>query len=185
MPESKRAARRFAAGSWPREWLSAAGAETHPMTQSTWSDDRIAQLKYLWQEGLSASQVADTLGGVSRNAVIGKVHRLRLAGRGPYPSTPRCPRSPRALRPARSSRPSSAIAAIEMDPLPLADGTFATMRSIDTQMCRWPIGDPATSAFHFCGRPHKEGSSYCEAHALRAHQPRTGARHRAKAGRAA
>jgi GcrA cell cycle regulator len=141
------------------------------MTQSTWSDDRIAELKHLWQEGLSASQVADTLGSVSRNAVIGKIHRLGLAGRGAGSSIPRRPRSPRAPRPERLNRPPSAVAVIEMDPLPLADGSFATMRSIDTQMCRWPIGDPTTATFHFCGRPHKEGSPYCEAHALRAHQP--------------
>ncbi len=156
------------------------------MTQSTWSDDRIAQLKHLWQEGLSASQVADTLGGVSRNAVIGKVHRLGLAGREASPSTPRRPRLPRAPWPGRSSQTPSTVAVIEVEPLPLTDGRFVTMRSIDTQMCRWPIGDPATTEFHFCGRPHEEGSPYCEAHWLRAHQPRRKTRDdRAKVGRAA
>src|SRR5262245_23827496 len=74
----------------------------------TWTDERVETLKKLWTEGLSASQIAAELGGVTRNAVIGKVHRLGLAGRAKSPSStaPR-PRKPRShsqmLRIARPS----------------------------------------------------------------------------------
>jgi GcrA cell cycle regulator len=139
------------------------------MIQYYWSDDRVKQLKRLWQEGLSASQVARALGGVSRSAVIGKVHRLGLAARGSS-SQPTRQRTPRSLRP-QLAKSAPTIALVEVDPLPLADGTFATMRTIDKHMCRWPIGNPISLQFHFCGRPNKANSPYCEAHAVRAHQP--------------
>ena len=106
-----------------------------------WTDERVEQLKSLWNEGLSASQIARVLGGVTRNAVIGKVHRLGLAGRA---------------GPARSERPRSSIAhksvarvaapeppVVEEDPVVLDDGHFATVLTINDRMCRWPIGDPA------------------------------------------
>ncbi len=145
------------------------------MTALNWTDDRVEHLKCLWQEGLSASQVAAALGGVTRNAVIGKVHRLGLAGRGDNSQTIR-PRVSRAPRPSRSVQ--TAVVLVEVDPLPLADGSFATMQTIDKPMCRWPIGDPMKADFHFCGQPHKEGSPYCEVHAARAHRPSS----KAKAG---
>lgn len=140
------------------------------MTQANWSDDRVEQLKTLWIEGLSASQIARTMGGVTRNAVIGKVHRLGLAGRaGPArverPRVPSAPKVP-SLRPQVP-----AVPVVEEDPLPLADGNFATVLTISDRMCRWPIGDPSASAFHFCGRAPKAGSPYCEAHARKAYQP--------------
>ncbi|HEX3991735.1 MAG TPA: GcrA family cell cycle regulator, partial [Acetobacteraceae bacterium] len=104
-----------------------------------WTDDRIESLKSLWQEGLSASQVACALGGVTRNAVIGKVHRLGLAGRdgAPRVSRPRAPAAPR-LR-AMACQP--VVTVIEQDPFRFEDGSLATMRTIDKAMCRWPIGD--------------------------------------------
>jgi len=132
------------------------------MTQANWSDDRVEQLKTLWTEGLSASQIARALGGVTRNAVIGKVHRLGLAGRA-SPSRserPRLPMAPKAPS-ARSHVP--AIPVVEEDPLQLEDGSHATVLTISDRMCRWPIGDPAASEFHFCGHSPKPGSPYCEA----------------------
>jgi GcrA cell cycle regulator len=60
---------------------------------------------------------------------------------------------------------------VEEDPLKLDDGNFATVLTINSGMCRWPIGDPADSAFHFCGRKPATGSPYCEAHARKAYQP--------------
>ena len=112
------------------------------MTQANWSDDRVEQLKTLWTEGLSASQIARALGGVTRNAVIGKVHRLGLAGRA-SPSRsdrPRLPMAPKAPS-VRSHVP--AVPVVEEDPLQLADGSHATVLTISDRMCRWPIGDPA------------------------------------------
>lgn len=138
---------------------------------ANWTDDRIESLKTLWQEGLSASQIAHALGNVTRNAVIGKVHRLGLAARSGAPriGRPRLPMAPRLRAPA-SCKPT--VAVVEQDPFKFEDGSFATMRTVGKTMCRWPIGDPAVGEFHLCGCNAKAGSPYCEAHALRAHQPR-------------
>ena len=140
------------------------------MNQLNWTEDRVEQLKSLWTEGLSASQIARALGGgVTRNAVIGKVHRLGLAGRA-TPSRSDRPRLPSA--PRMSMRPHQPPAPIvEEDPVTLDDGSFATVLTISNAMCRWPIGDPSDSEFHFCGRKPKAGSPYCEAHARKAYQP--------------
>ena len=139
------------------------------MTQLNWTDDRVEQLKNLWTEGLSASQIARALGGVTRNAVIGKVHRLGLAGRA-SPSRSERPRLPMVPKVSmRSHIPAPPI--VEEDPLILEDGSHATVLTINDRMCRWPIGDPAENEFHFCGRKPKSGSPYCEAHARKAYQP--------------
>src|SRR5271169_3372603 len=139
------------------------------MTQANWSDDRVEQLKSLWTEGLSASQIARALGGVTRNAVIGKVHRLGLAGRA-SPSRAERPRASVPKAPSlRAHVPPAPV--VEEDPLQMADGNFATVLTISDRMCRWPIGDPAATEFHFCGRSPKSGSPYCEAHARKAYQP--------------
>ena len=135
----------------------------------SWTDERIEQLKSLWTEGLSASQIARTLGNVTRNAVIGKVHRLGLAGRA-MPARverPRLPSTPRVNVRHHSALPP----VVEEDPVILDDGSFATVLTINDRMCRWPIGDPSENEFHFCGRKPKNGSPYCEAHAQKAYQP--------------
>ena len=112
------------------------------MTQANWSDDRVEQLKTLWTEGLSASQIARALGGVTRNAVIGKVHRLGLAGRA-SPSRSERPRLPMRPRRPASAAMCPAAPVVEEDPLTLEDGSHATVLTISDRMCRWPIGDPA------------------------------------------
>jgi GcrA cell cycle regulator len=132
-----------------------------------WTDERVEQLKGLWSEGLSASQIARALGGVSRNAVIGKVHRLGLAGRA-VPARSERPRTQR--RTAIHTAPAP-IEVIEEDPITLDDGHFATVLTITDRMCHWPIGDPSENEFHFCGRKPRAGSPYCEAHARKAYQP--------------
>jgi GcrA cell cycle regulator len=131
------------------------------MTQANWSDDRVEQLKTLWTEGLSASQIARALG---------KVHRLGLAGRA-SPSRSERPRLPMVPKvpSIRSHTPPAPV--VEEDPLQLEDGSHATVLTISDRMCRWPIGDPAASEFHFCGHSPKSGSPYCEAHARKAYQP--------------
>ena len=135
----------------------------------SWTDERVDQLKSLWTEGLSASQIARALGGVTRNAVIGKVHRLGLAGRASPTriERPRLPSTPRLN--VRSHAPEPVV--VEEDPVVMEDGNFATVLTINNAMCRWPIGDPSENAFHFCGRSPKTGSPYCEAHARKAYQP--------------
>jgi len=158
-----------------------------------WTDDRIEELRRLWSQGLSASQIADRLGGVSRNAVIGKAHRLGLAKRpspikrGANASTaPRAPRRPRAKptpsptaaaaapadsaptpapRPALKPRPRR-IEAHESTPLEDPVGVL----DLTERMCRWPIGHPGDPEFRFCGARTVAGLPYCAAHAQRAYQ---------------
>ncbi|HAH11585.1 MAG TPA: GcrA cell cycle regulator [Alphaproteobacteria bacterium] len=137
-----------------------------------WTDERVEQLKQLWQDGLSASQIARQLGGVTRNAVIGKVHRLGLAGRATSARAERprvqMPRRTPVIRPALVA---PALPVVERDPLMDEHGNHATVLTISDRMCKWPIGDPATTNFHFCGHKPKDGSPYCEAHCVKAFQP--------------
>jgi GcrA cell cycle regulator len=135
-----------------------------------WTDERVEQLKNLWTEGLSASQIARALGGVTRNAVIGKVHRLGLAGRA-TPARVDRPRLPSAPRVTMRAHHVPEPPVVEEEPITLDDGSHATVLTINDRMCRWPIGDPSENEFHFCGRKPKGGSPYCEAHARKAYQP--------------
>lgn len=142
-----------------------------------WTDERVATLKKLWLDGLSASQIAKQLGGVTRNAVIGKVHRLGLSGRA-APSQPARPvfKAPRPSRPVHAAPPPQPI---RRAPQPvLASPVYAceepgsaTVLTLGAHMCKWPIGDPATDAFSFCGRRTGEEGPYCLEHARQAYQP--------------
>ena len=136
----------------------------------SWTDEKVELLRQLWMDGRSASQISAVLGqGLTRNAVIGKVHRLGLAGRA-TPARVERPRLPSA--PRISVRNHTALPpVVEEDPILLDDGTFATVLTINDRMCRWPIGDPSENEFHFCGRKPKAASPYCEAHARKAYQP--------------
>jgi len=151
----------------------------------SWTDERVETLKKLWQEGHSASQIAKTLGGVTRNAVIGKVHRLGLSGRA-APSQPTRPlyKPSRPARPAtgHESRPQAAaprraepsltrpVVSQPLTPYVEAPGT-ATVLTLGTKMCKWPIGDPSSDEFSFCGRVASDGAPYCVEHARVAYQP--------------
>jgi len=156
----------------------------------TWTDDRVELLKKLWSDGLSASQIAAELGGITRNAVIGKVHRLGLSGRAKAPSST-APR-PRKARPPshvlRMTRPAMrgntalarhALAVYELDPepepMPLENiipiGQRCSLLELSDAKCRWPIGDPGTSDFFFCGGPPVGELPYCAYHARIAYQP--------------
>ena len=165
----------------------------------SWTEERVDLLKKLWQDGLSASQIAGRLGaGVTRNAVIGKVHRLNLSGRAQQPraATPRPPRKAREPSlPGHSgtstpSMPTAGNSALKMQPraemqqrpAPLAepqplrlvdlpkDGRV-TILHLSDKTCKWPIGDPGAEDFCFCGHGPREGSPYCEYHARLAYQP--------------
>ena len=161
----------------------------------SWTDERVELLKKLWSDGLSASQIATKLGEVTRNAVIGKVHRLGLAGRA---TTSRIrtarPRSNIALFPARSAQAqyrSFGNTALKVAPQPLEHKVPAAdiiplhslpelepapegqVQLIDLKesMCHWPVGDPMEEGFHFCGRRKAFGVPYCEHHAAIAYNP--------------
>jgi len=166
-----------------------------------WTEDRVEILKKLWAEGLSASQIASRLGGVTRNAVIGKVHRLGLSGRAtPSRSARPRPRKTRApSHPGRSSVFTSAgNAALKADQSPIAEpapidepspiqelqippGERATILTLSESTCRWPIGEPGSDEFYFCGCKPAENMPYCEYHARIAYQPAQDRRRRKKA----
>ncbi len=136
-----------------------------------WTEIRISDLKKLWIEGKSASQIARQLGGVSRNAVIGKVHRMGLAGRD-RPSAPRAvgrtnrrrvvgAQSTFVARP-RTPRPPGApvysrYAGPELAPT-------STIFTLEAHSCRWPIGVPQEGDFGYCGRSRGRHVSYCDHH---------------------
>lgn len=151
-----------------------------------WTDERVELLKKLWAEGLSASQVAKQLGGVTRNAVIGKVHRLGLSGRA-TPSRPARARTPgprtlvrgrpdpltgEARNEERIARErSEAHEPAAQEERMLEPSQRATVLTLTEHTCKWPIGDPGRPGFHFCGRGADNGSPYCTEHARLAYQP--------------
>lgn len=168
--------------------------------KNTWPDERVEVLKQLWTDGLSASQIAARLGdGITRNAVIGKVHRLGLSGRGsptrvarPRTRRPRQPSAPRQVQSggnaALKSKPATAAKpqpAVKREPIPepirlveLRDGERIGILSLTDKTCRWPHGDPGTPEFSFCGHQPQSGTPYCEYHASVAYQPAGGDRRR-------
>jgi GcrA cell cycle regulator len=109
--------------------------------QMEWSEERVEMLKSLWSQGRTASQIAEELGDVSRNAVIGKVHRLGLKSRP----------SPIRREHARPAAP---------PPSPVA----ARLKRVSDRECHWPIGHPREPGFHFCGAPAELDRPYCAAH---------------------
>jgi GcrA cell cycle regulator len=145
----------------------------------SWTEERVEILTKLWQEGLSASQVAAEMGGISRNAVIGKVHRLGLSGRG-QPATTKRQRRPRPLaEESRAVRPCAVgAAALRMEvrtlpqPAPRARENVVVpiakrlpIEKLTERTCKWPIGDPGHSDFHFCGHDAQGSLPYCDYHA--------------------
>lgn len=157
----------------------------------TWTDERVELLKKLWADGLSASQIAGELGGITRNAVIGKVHRLGLSGRAKAPSSsaprPRKPRTAPAFRAARPmTRGNTALARhplafleveVHTQPEPeLMDnvipiGQRCSILQLSEATCHWPIGDPGAPDFFFCGGNSVGGLPYCAYHCRVAYQP--------------
>ena len=152
----------------------------------SWTDERVELLKKLWGDGLSASQIAGELGGITRNAVIGKVHRLGLSGRAKAPSSsvprqrkPRAPSMFRAPRPIMRGATALAMQpAYEYDVEPEPEvvenvipmGQRCTLVELNDDKCRWPIGDPGAPDFYFCGGQTSSGP-YCGYHSRVAYQP--------------
>ncbi|SMX39311.1 GcrA family cell cycle regulator [Maliponia aquimaris] len=204
----------------------------------SWTDERVELLKKMWSEGQSASQIAKELGGVTRNAVIGKVHRLGLSNRAgttpaPQPEAPKPeaksqppgkpakpqPKPAAANKPEpapepRPQQPAETVAAApapapvtqmparkqiipagqplppqpsanEISPEALAKvnevekkAKKLTLMELTERTCKWPVGDPATDDFWFCGLPVQQGKPYCEAHVGVAFQPMSARRDR-------
>jgi len=201
----------------------------------SWTEERVETLKRMWAEGQSASQIAKELGGVTRNAVIGKVHRLGLSNRaggtptpGPVPK-PEVKDKPAAKPAAAKAKPAAPAHKPEVKDEPQADERAAekvaqtqpapaparkaiipagqplppqpsaneispealetvrevektarklTLMELTERTCKWPIGDPATEDFWFCGLPVQPGKPYCEAHVGVAFQPMSARRDR-------
>jgi GcrA cell cycle regulator len=188
-----------------------------------WTDERVEQLCMLWGQGLSASKIAALMGGVTRNAVIGKVHRLKLAAReksegGVGVDAPRAKRSTSdhvpKVRPVSSSRTSISATvysrshansgggtvreysahsvgatALKSDYQPQKNSTALVARVLEfapplvapesknlillelsENTCKWPIGDPMSHDFNFCGNNSNGGSPYCQFHSKLAYQ---------------
>jgi len=144
-----------------------------------WTEERIALLQKLWGQGYSASQIANQLQGVTRNAVIGKIHRL---GKRPESARPR-PARP-VVHPARRPSPIEAHRAAAPQPAEWAVRPFrriaeepglATSTTLEANMCRWPIGDPEEAGFSFCGRSADgEKGPYCQGHSRLAYKSGAG-----------
>jgi GcrA cell cycle regulator len=160
----------------------------------SWTDERVELLRQLWMDGRSASQISAELGlGVTRNAVIGKVHRLGLSGRvkSTAPTAPRVRQrpapSPRAQIASRSSgggpviRGNTALAfsidaSVEARPMFHEDVVVpmslrVTIVELKEAMCRWPLGDPTTTEFRYCGIQSAGTGPYCSHHGRMAYQP--------------
>lgn len=163
----------------------------------SWTDERVETLKKLWSDGLSASQIAAELGGITRNAVIGKVHRLGLSGRAkpagssvPRARRPRASGMPRAgrlltagataLKAYHVPAPRRMLPPIEDIVVPIS--LRASILTLTDATCKWPSGDPGTEDFHFCGHKVREGSPYCEYHSRVAYQPLGDRRRERRAG---
>ncbi|MEQ9695787.1 GcrA family cell cycle regulator [Shimia sp. SDUM112013] len=190
----------------------------------SWTDERVELLKKMWGEGQSASQIAKELGGVTRNAVIGKVHRLGLSNRNttkadakpkadPKPKAAAKPKPAPKPAPAPEAKPEPktepAVArqpattparkaiipagqplppqpsANEISPEALAkvnevekSAKKLSLMELTERTCKWPVGDPATEDFWFCGLPVQQGKPYCEAHVGVAFQPMSSRRDR-------
>ena len=167
-------------------------------SSAAWNDDRVELLKKLWSEGLSASQIASRLGGISRSAVIGKVHRLglplrvvsplrRLSGHvlRKRPDNSKNTRKGSPTRFAAGPKPKSAVV-FAVEPLPKstdevvvpAEKVCRSIVELADMRCRWPIGDPQHSDFTFCHHEKTAGLPYCQTHVMRAYQPPTEKRRR-------
>jgi GcrA cell cycle regulator len=146
-----------------------------------WTEERVELLKKLWADGLSASQIAAELGGITRNAVIGKVHRLGLSGRAKSPSSSvprqRKPRSSSMIRVPRAHiRGNTALAydyVAEPEPelIEIPVEQRKNLLQLTEATCHWPVGDPGSTDFFFCGGQSNEGSPYCNFHSRVAYQP--------------
>jgi GcrA cell cycle regulator len=191
------------------------------MSEMSWTDERVETLKSMWSDGKSASQIAKELGGVTRNAVIGKVHRLglsnRVGGENEEAAAPPEPVADQAREPVLDAPPQPAAAParpaakdpgppVRPKPVPgqptppqataseisaealanLAEiakkARRLSLMQLTERTCKWPVGDPATDDFWFCGLPTVPGKPYCETHVAVAFQPMSARRDRRAGG---
>jgi GcrA cell cycle regulator len=148
-----------------------------------WTADRIQTLVDLWQQGHSASQIAQRLGGITRNSAISKLHRLGLSHRGGVKGGHHQQAVRIASTKRRKRRPSARATGPELStlmqdqplyiPPPIAETDIARVALVDLEShhCRWPVHDPRTTKFGFCGDRKLDGLPYCLHHCHRAYDP--------------
>ena len=140
----------------------------------SWNDEKVAKLKELWGKGNTASQIAQIIGGLSRNAVIGKAHRLNLSSKirtrnstSSQNFAPNTDDSNHKQKRGKKSKFQSLIIEKDFEP-----ENPKKLEELDESSCKWPIGHPEEESFYFCGRNSLKDFSYCKLHLLYAYQPK-------------
>lgn len=139
----------------------------------SWTEERVAKLKELWGKGKTASQIAEIIGGISRNSVIGKAHRLNLSAKiktrtaTSNQSFENSLQENNKIKRGRKSKFKSLIIEKDFEP-----ENPKQLEELDENSCKWPIGHPDEKSFYFCGRSSLKDFSYCKLHILYAYQPK-------------
>tara|TARA_Y100001936_G_scaffold6325_1_gene5560 strand:- start:205 stop:702 length:498 start_codon:yes stop_codon:yes gene_type:complete len=140
----------------------------------SWTEEKVTKLKELWGKGNTASQIAEIIGGISRNAVIGKAHRLNLSAKIKTRTATSNQNFEKSInvkniksRRGRKSKFKSLIIEKDFEP-----ENPKQLEELDENSCKWPIGHPNDKSFYFCGRSSLKDFSYCKLHLLYAYQPK-------------
>ena len=140
----------------------------------SWTEEKVAKLKELWGKGKTANQIAEIIGGISRNAVIGKAHRLNLSAKiktrtattNQNFENSQDNKNTKSNK-GRKNRFKSLIIEKDFEP-----ENPKQLEELDENSCKWPIGHPNEKSFYFCGRTSLKDFSYCKLHLLYAYQPK-------------
>ena len=140
----------------------------------SWNEEKVEKLKELWGKGSTASQIAEIIGGISRNAVIGKAHRLNLSSKIKTRNASSSQNFDNSLeensskqKKSRKSKFQSLIIEKDFEP-----ENPKKLEELDESSCKWPVGHPEEESFYFCGRSSLKDFSYCKLHLLYAYQPK-------------
>ena len=140
----------------------------------SWNEEKINKLKELWGKGSTASQIAEIIGGISRNAVIGKAHRLNLSAKiktrnssSSQTFDSNSKENSSIQKQGRKSKFKSLLIEKDFEP-----ENPKKLEELDENSCKWPIGHPEEQSFYFCGRSSLKDFSYCKLHLLYAYQPK-------------